>query len=430
MEGHERFVPLRVGRLTTALADRPWADADGPARFRALGRLVSALYHFEYHDHEQTVIDAWERIDDDPEAAHHVTGELIDLLDGANYVRVTPEELDEAFARESLVPLRLDVDLDDYDELIIYRRGSRTETVEIKRFKGLRTEERTITVEGRVVVFARVQSAEWFAEQEIDPADRGLEPGAVSLKQFRSVPRGDIKTLLPSTQVRFRPIDSVVVGVPAVVSGIVVLATKLLPTLGLIFLITGAWLGFRDDEPQVDQAALVALLGGVITLGGFVFRQWTKLKNRRVEYLKTLSETLFFRMLGDGLGVVHTLLSSAEEQEVIEVLLAYRFLADAPAGLTAEELDHRVEVWLADACPSEVDFEVDDALTKAIALGLVEGTDGYRAIPIADALAALDRRWDDLFRYQDGDPLVPTNAGAGQVSGARPAEPLVRPTGR
>lgn len=410
MATHERFVPLRVGRLTTALADRPWTDEDGPAGFRALGRLVAALYHFEYHDHEQTVIDAWEHIDDDPDAAHHITGELIELLEGANYVRVTPDELEEAFTRESLVPLRLDVDLDDYAELIIYRRGSRTETVEVEQWKGLRKEQRTITVEDRVVVFARVQSAAWFAEREIDPTDRGLDPSAVSLKQFRSVPRGDIKTLLPSTQVRFRPIDSIVVGVPAVVSGIIVLATKLLPTLGLIFLLTGAWLGFREEEPQVDQAALVALLGGVITLGGFVVRQWTKLKNRRVEYLKTLSETLFFRMLGDGLGVVHTLLSSAEEQEVIEVLLAYRFLADAPAGLTSEALDRRVEAWLAETCPSEIDFEVDDALTKVMALGLAEGTEGYRALPLADALAALDQRWDDLFRHQGEDPLVPVTA--------------------
>ena len=128
---------------------------------------------------------------------------------------------------------------------------------------------------------------------------------------------------------------------PAVASGVAVLATKLLPTLGLIFLLAGTWLGFRDEQPEIDQAALVILFGGVVTLGGFVFRQWTKLKNRRLEYHKTLTETLYFRTLAAGPGVLHTLLSSAEQQEVVEVLLAYRFLLAAPGGLTLSRPRHQ-----------------------------------------------------------------------------------------
>ena len=54
-----------------------------------------------------------------------MAAELTGLLDGANYTPVTMAELDDALANESLIPLRLEVDLDDYDELLIYRRGSR-----------------------------------------------------------------------------------------------------------------------------------------------------------------------------------------------------------------------------------------------------------------------------------------------------------------
>jgi hypothetical protein len=86
-----------------------------------------------------------------------------------------------------------------------------------------------------------------------------------------------------------------------------------------------------------SYGALVALFGGVIALGGFLVRQWTKLMNRRITYLKTLSETLYVRTLADGPGVLHTLLSSAEQQEVIEVILAYRFLLDAPGGLSRDD---------------------------------------------------------------------------------------------
>ena len=404
-------MPQRVGQLTMELCDLPWpGNSDGAELFRSFSRLTSALYHYEFHDREQAIIEAWEHVEDDPEAPATVTAELTGLLDGANYTTVTMAELDDAMTHESLIPLRLEVDLDDYDELLIYRRGSHQDTVEIPKWKGLRSKQRSITVDERVVVHTRVKPQSWFDERDIDPAKRNLVPSHVSLKQFQNVPRADIEMLLPSTQVRFRPIDSLLVGVPALASGIAVLATKLLPTLGLIFLLVAAWLGFRDERPELDQTSLVILFGGALTLGGFVFRQWTKLKNRRVEYLKTLSENLYFRTLGDGLGVVHTLLSSAEQQEVVEVLLSYRFLLAAADGLTAAELDAKVETWLREACRRDIDFEVDDAVAKLHRLEVIEGRTTMRALPLAESLALLDRRWDNLFRHQDTGPAISTSA--------------------
>ncbi len=389
------------------LADLPWEGGSGADEFRSLGRLVSALYHFEFHDREQSVIEAWEQAHDDAGAGETVRRELTGLLDSANYVEVTMDELHDAMARESLTPLRLQVDLDDYAELLIYRRGSQRQTVNVSRWKGLRTEERSITVEDRVVVLTRVKPENWFHGRGIDPAQRNLVPGQVSLKQFQNVPRADIEMLLPSTQVRLRPIDSLLVGLPAVASGIAVLATKLLPTLGLMFVLIGAWLGLRDEQPALDQGALVVLFGGLIALGGFLVRQWSKLKNRRLRYLKTLSETLYFRTLADGPGVLHTLLSSAEQQEVIEVLLAYRFLLAAPDGLTRDDLDLEVERWLRATCHRDIDFEIDDAVAKLRALELVEDAPLLCSRPLPEALARLDRRWDDLFRHQSDGAIVP-----------------------
>lgn len=361
---------------------------------------MSALFHFDMHAREQVLSEAWHD-EHTAEDDRLIRDELVALLEDANFTTVTMAELDEALERESLIPLRFDIDLDDYEDLTIHRRGSRTETVEIPRWKGLRSVEHTMTVDENVVVHALVKPAAWFDEQGIDPADRNLEPGHRSLKQFQNVPRADIEMLLPSVQVRMRPIDTLLVGVPALVSGVVVLATKLAPTLGLIALLVGAWLGLRDETPDLDQTALVLLLGGAVTLGGFLFRQWNKLKNRRVEYLKTLSENLYFRTVGDGPGVIHTLLAAAEQQESIEVLLAYRFLlAASPDGLTAGELDDRIEAWLAED-GSDIDFEVDDALDKLADLDLLlDDRSGRVRVPdLDDALVILDRRWDDLFRY-------------------------------
>ncbi len=400
MADRERFIPKRVGQLTDDLCQLPWHDGENDEeQFRAFSRLTSALFHFEFHDREQVITESWEKIETDPEAATLVSSELSGLLNGANYSPVTMTELDEALASESLIALKLEVDLDDYEELLIYRRGTDQETVTIPKWMGLRSGEQTITSYSRVVLYTRVKPQAWFDERKIDPAARNLVPGHVSLKQFQNVPRADIEMLLPSTQVAFRLVDSLVMGVPAVASGIAVLATKLLATLGLMWLLVGSWLGLRDEAPEIDQAALVLLFGGLIAVGGFLVRQWTKLKNRRVEYLKTLTENLYFRTLGAGPGVIHTLLASAEQQEVAEVLLAYRFLLDAPDGLTAEDLDVAVEAWLKNSCQSDIDFEVDDAILKLQRMKLVEGEPTIRALPLHDSLTLLDRHWDNLFRY-------------------------------
>ncbi len=421
MAHRERFIPQRVGQLTTGLCSLPWPeDHDGVEQFRAFSRLTSALYHYEFHDREQVIAEAWERVGDDPEAAAVVVGELTGLLDGANYTPVTAAELDYALANESLIPLRLEVDLDDYDELLIYRRGSRTNTVEVPKWMGLRSTERTITVDDRVVVYTRVKSQSWFDERGIDPAKRKLVPRHVSLRQFQNVPRADIEMLLPSTRVGLRLIDSLYIGVPAVATGVAVLATKLLPTIGLIFLMAGAWLGFRDEQPKIDQAALVILLIGAVTLGSFVFRQWTKLKNRRLEYLKTLTEALYFRTLGAGPGVFHILLSSAEQQEVAEVLLAYRFLLAASGGLTASELDTEVETWLRGDGHGDIDFEVADAVAKLRRLEVIEGDFTMRALPLHESLALLDRRWDDLFRYRPTEVEDSSSLRDGPVAAGAP----------
>lgn len=396
------FLPASVGSLTEQLVettDLPGRPVDA-SRFRSFSRIAGALIHYRSHSETQALVEAWNDGTD-----HQAIGEGLEgLLEDGNFEPVTQADIDEALVTESLVPLRFSIDLDDYETLTIARRGSHPETVTIEKLKGLRTIEKTITVDDEVVIHSLVRTQEWFDERGIDPAERNLQPGERSLKMFKSVPRADLEMLLPSVQVTFRPIDRLVVGVPAVASGIVVLATKLAPTLGLLVLLLLAAIGLRDDTPTIDQAALAVLFGGAVTLGGFLFRQYAKFKNRRVEHLKTLTENLYFRTVGDGPGVIHTLFAAAEEQETLEVLIAYRVLAGA-GTMTAKELDGAAEAWLA-AHGMPVDFEVDDALDKLEELDLLERRRVSRkvdVVPLPEALLRLDRRWDDLFDFTVGD---------------------------
>lgn len=401
-DGH--FLPASVGsaieRLATA-SDVPSGPVEG-SRFRSFATLVGALHHFRSHSESQALIDAWNDAEPDDDT---IAASIDGLLTDSNFTPVGKAELDAALETESLIPLRLDIDLDDYAHLRIARRASRAETVTLSKLKGLRTVDKTITVDGDVVIHSVIRDAEYFAARDIDPAERNLVPGKRSLKRFQDVPRADIEMLLPSVKVRFRMVDRLVVGVPAVASGIAVLATKLAPTIGLLVLLVAATIGLRDETPELDQAALAVLLGGAVTLGGFLFRQYAKFKNLRVEHLKTLTENLYFRTVGDGDGVIHSLFAAAEEQETLEVLLAYRFLVGPDARpLTRAELDEAVEAWFATDGPA-IDFDVEDALEKMVDLDLVtiEGrrraTQRLRACPLPEALVRLDARWDALFDF-------------------------------
>jgi hypothetical protein len=52
-----------------------------------------------------------------------------------------------------------------------------------------------------------------------------------------------------------------------------------------------------------------------------------------------------------------------------------------------EELDKKIELWLADKWQCQVDFEINDALNKLLALKLVNETDGqllYHEVDVAE----------------------------------------------
>lgn len=422
LTARQRFLPRQITRLINGSGPSALpAGGDELHDFDRVADLVAALYHFEFHGREQAIAELWDRAlhDGDADAAADLRRSLAGLLEDSNYHRMSMDEVEQAVDTETLIPLRLDVVLDDYRELLIYRRGSRHEQVDVRGWGGLRHTQRNVTIDTRLVMHAQVQPAEWFAQRDIDPAERGLEPGRIILKHFRDVPRANIKSLLPSVQVRFRPIDSLMLGIPAVASGLIVLLTKLLTTLGLVFVFIGAWIGLRSEEPTLDQGALVALFGGLVALGSFLVRQWTKLKNRRVRYLKVLTEHLYHHTIGDGPDVVHALMYSAERQEVAELLLAYRFLLATPAGRTVGELDDDIEGWLHSASCCDIDFDIDDAVTKLDALGLIttgrsmtpddataQRTGRLVARPATAVRSELNVRWDALFS-DDAESHVP-----------------------
>jgi hypothetical protein len=264
----------------------------------------------------------------------------------------------------------------------------------------------------RVIVYAKFKDdVTGLKPQQLEKLTH--RPGSIIVKLFQNVPQQDLEMIFPNVRIRMRLVDKIFVGVPAFVSGVAVIASKLYGPFLLIFGVIAFWLGLRLDEPSIGQKELVIIGVGLFAFGGYAVRQVNNFKNRKIAFMKALSENLYFRNLDNDAGVFHNLLDAAEEAESIESVLAYHFLRQAREPLTQAELDARVEAWIRTTKGIDFDFEVDDGVRKLSELGLVTTDEHGRLtpVPIDAALSHLDRLWDDAFDYaQPAAPLVSQRA--------------------
>ena len=289
--------------------------------------------------------------------------ELEHLFEAANFEEVTRADLEDALGRASLFHVRLEVDFDDFEVLKIYRRGSssRSESVPRGPFKLFPRQVDFVNYD-RVAFYARFKGPEYFAAKGTKPPP--FEPGSTLLKLFKNIPRGDLEMLFPNSEVRMRTTDKLLIGVPAIVGGVTVFTSKLISALGASLLLIGFWIGVRKERVELDEAATLALFGGLMALGMHSFRQWDKFKNRRIRFMKALTENLYYKTIDSDAGVFLHLLDAAEESEAKEAVVACHALAKADGALAADELDRRIETWFRERFSEEVDFDVADALGK------------------------------------------------------------------
>lgn len=398
-----RFIPYRRQDIVDmCLMDRK-LDNDAEA-FRQLSYMLDQIFHFEFHQVIEALKNAYADIDPDADTrrpgfdASENTQSFVSLLDGllekANYERVTESDLNRALSESSLFKIRLHVDFDDFSEVSLFARGQSIRAETISSWFGLRSKTIEFVNYDRVVVYLRIRDD--FERSKLD-SDL-CRAGATLLKLFRNVPRADLEMLFPNTRVRMRLMDKLLIGIPAVVSGGIVLTTKLGASLVLLGSLFGYWLGVRSQPVELNQAAVVALLAGAAALGGYLWKQFNNFKNRKLRFMQALTQNLYFKNLDNNAGVFHRLANDAEEEESKEAILAYYFLLVSSEPLTRSELDREIEHWFDSRWNCELDFEIDDALHKLLALGLVEKSgDSLIAVPIEAGIRILDQRWDNYF---------------------------------
>lgn len=399
-----RFIPYRKHDIVEMCLRNQQSNIN-PQQFKKLCQMLSSIFHFEFYQVTESMKNIYASVNPDSDTRDigltDKSGniEFVNLLGGllekANYERISEAELNRAMSEESLFKIRLHVDFNDFSEVLLFCRGETLRKETISNFFGLFSKEISFINYDRVVVYLRFND-DFVPESGLEDY---FSPGATVLKLFQNVPKADLEMLFPNTRVRMRTLDKLLIGIPAAISGGIVITTKLGATLVLIGSLLGFWLGFSSQPVEINATVIVALFAGLAAFGGYLWKQFSNFKNRKLKFMQTLTQNLYFKNLDNNAGVFHRLADDAEEEECKEAILAYSFLLSSPDGLTKEGLDNKIESWFHEQWQCTVDFEIDDALNKLLSLGLIEKTEyQYKALILENAIKALDKRWDNYFQ--------------------------------
>ena len=231
------------------------------------------------------------------------------VLNAANFETITDQDLQDALKEESLFKVRLAVEFNDFAEVVFYRRGESQKTEMLRSFWGLRKKQIQFTNYDRVAIFIRFKDEQYFLEKGKMPV--GFEPNSTIVKLFQNVPKADLEMLFPNSEVKMRPIDKLIIGSSALIGGAVVLVTKLGASILLLIALIAFWGGWRSEEVHMSQQHFITFAIGMGVFGSFIFKEWSKFKNRKIRFMKALADNLYFKNLDNNAGVFHTLVDAA-----------------------------------------------------------------------------------------------------------------------
>ena len=437
-ETREKFIPVTrqalMERLTRPTA-WPAAEAQHARRFfryldywrrqRYSAKLLALDHTYEPFSPDSDLL-ITRRFRDSERAAlqQRLVGQIGELLTHANFTRIAPENVQLILTPDSHYGLNLEVDLEAFDELGIFYRGAsmRTETRRSLKKLYLKKEEFDVPIFQRLCIMFKLKPRERRIAEimqkkacEREAAEKAydrtraqlppqIKPDFVYLKLFKNIPRTDLEMVFPNTRVRFRMLDKLKLGVTTGGS----VGMGVVGTIGKVAVATNP----------------VALAGAVVGLGGIALRQAISFVNQRNRYMMTMAQNLYFHAMADNKGVMALLAERAAEEDVKEEMLLYAVLAkEVVLRSDLADVDAAIEQYMQNTFGIAMDFDIEDALERLTADGLViERPDGrLEALPPAAAALHIDALWD---RYLDD--LPDQTAEEGVEFDFEPDQPLRR----
>lgn len=322
-----------------------------------------------------------------------------EVLAQANYSPIDPSSVQEILTKDSHYGLDLHVDFSLFEEVLIYYRGAST-TKDQKRTlrKFMRKEEFDVPIFQRLFLLFKLKTpqqrireimeeekvsrkeAERMARKQRAYLPAAVTPGNIYMKLFKNIPRSDIEMVFPNTEVRYRMLDKLMLGGGGIA--------------GLGGPVVGAVTKFGMlANPFVAVPVIIGL-------GGAVFRGAMNFVNKRNKYMVVMAQNLYFHSMADNRGVMIKLIDRAAEEDVKEEMLLYSVLAKENANRRdLKAIDIAIEQYLKSTFGLDIDFDLDDALERLLADGIVkEDANGdLHTLSPEDASLHIDEMWDRLL---------------------------------
>ncbi|MGE5420837.1 MAG: TMEM143 family protein [Chloroflexota bacterium] len=403
----EHYIPFDKQFLLEKLLAEYKADKKEAEDFKKLFDILEHYFHYDAFDLIRKLKQNYALFDPDLNSKERqgFTGKsdflffketLLKVLERGNYIHVEQDTLRQAFKDSDLIGLKLKIDFEDFNDYGLYVRGHNKTREKVSRFFFWKKE---IEFEhyDRVMIYLKYNDSDYFRQKNVNLNKLPFDPGCIVLKIFKRVPKNDLETIFPNAVPKMSTTDKILFWGPAIGGGISLLSTKVIPALIAMYAAykSGESIDLLNSKTALNQG-LIAL--GV--LGGYLFKQYSSFVNKKIQYSKMLSDSLYFKNLGNNSGAFYSLLNSSEEEELKETILAYSFLYRNGYGLTADELDNRIENWFRTALNTDIDFDVKDALYKLKTIGLsVERNGKWEVIPLEKSLLRIDELWDRIFEY-------------------------------
>ncbi len=329
-----------------------------------------------------------------------LVGQIRQLLEQANFVRIDPAQVDDILSADSAYGLDLTVDLEAFEECLMYFRGASTATYYKRDPKKLLLKKKKFTVPifKRLFILFKlkpeaVRLAEIKAKENCDDktAQKLMKKAAASIpeqvkrnfvymKMFKDIPRSDMEMCFPNTKVKFRKGDKLKLGVTAGGG----FGMGLITTVGKLAVATTP----------------VGMVAATLGLGGVAARQVTSFLGTRQKYMVKMAQNLYFHSMADNRGVITLMADRAVEEDIKEEMLLYGVLAKEHVHYDElPDVKLAIEQYLRNGFGIEVHFDVHDALERLMADGIVsKGAGGMLTTLLPhDAALHIDKMWDSYL---------------------------------
>lgn len=381
------------------------------AALRTLFEVTQTIYHARYHRYYLSLKKAYRAFNPDKDVVSKrrwtedekhclqkkLFSEMSALLQKGNYEELDEVAINMALNDEMSRGLSIGVELNDYQQVLIYTRGRGLIKTQQRHWKTLfiKKQPLDIPIYRRLTMIFRFRSEEALLEilkeQGLNRFNIWLHirrhkrlmqeknsDDYIFLRQFRDIPCSDLEMLFPNSTLRFTLFDKIkltATGGAGTVGGIMAFLSKLSLAVKPLTL-------------------LIAVLG----FGSVLGRQVKNVLYQQNHYKMVLSRSLYTHSLDINVGVIATLLDQALDEDVKEVILAYYILLEADDYLPVEVVKEKAEDFIQKHFNIQINFEISDALTKLRkdGLALQQGT-RFKAIDTPQACNNIEKHWYDLY---------------------------------